>query len=191
MLRLTSNICQAPRALAFCRALNVTLRWYRTQAPAVMFMKAHWISSWSEASSDSYLHFPDFVFDNAVERMFAQLTQVRIASQPLEIAVSKQQSSIEGRSRLIHLAGKRITAGEIVKDERVPWFEPRQQIVYLEAIIELSALGIVVSQQLQGFNVSIFTPDDPFKKSNFNIQLPRFFAGQFLSGTVFLRHTTA
>ena len=59
-----------------------------------------------------------------------------------------------------------MTAGEIVEDERAVRLELGQLLVHLQAVVESSALGIMVSQDLQRFDVLRIAADEPFQEGN-------------------------
>ena len=42
-------------------------------------------------SGDLYFHSPDFIFDNPVERMLAQRTEIRITGKPFKIPIPQSQ----------------------------------------------------------------------------------------------------
>ena len=101
--------------------------------------------------------------------MLAEPAKIRLAREPLEVAVSQRECLFEGadgavefaiervtageivkpsrvlQSRLQLIAIERVTTGEIVKYERVFWFEPGQSLVHFQAVIELPALGVMVA----------------------------------------------
>jgi hypothetical protein len=70
-----------------------------------------------------------------------------------------------------------MTAGEIVKDQRVARLEPGQLLVHPQAMVESSTLGVMVSQHLQRFEVLGIAVDEPFQERNLDVQLACFFAG--------------
>jgi hypothetical protein len=70
-----------------------------------------------------------------------------------------------------------MTAGEIVKDERVARLEPGQLLVHSQAVVESSPLGVMVSQHLQRFDVLGIAADEPFQERDLDVQLARFLAG--------------
>jgi hypothetical protein len=123
--------------------------------------------------------------------MFSKLAQIRILGQPTEIAITERQSLIKSGCGPANLTDKRATASEIVKGERIAWFEPRKPLIYSEAVLELSAPGIMASEKLEGFDKPGIPSDDTLQKGDFDIQFPCRFAGCFVSGAALSRHTTA
>ena len=122
--------------------------------------------------------------------MLAERTQVRVPGQPFEIAIPEQQRPFEGGRGPGHVAGQRVTASEIVKDQRVARLELRQPLVDFEAVFELPPLAVIVPQQLQGFDISGIAPNNPFQKCDLDFQVSRCFARRFSLGTSLSRHTT-
>ena len=123
--------------------------------------------------------------------MLAQAAEVRIASQPFEIAIAEAEGLLESNSGEVELANQRVTAGEIIKNQRVAWFEPGQLLIDFETVAVTATLSVVVSQDLQGLDILRFAADDTFHERDFDIEITEFFAGQLLIfGTAFLRHKT-
>ena len=112
--------------------------------------------------------------------MLAELVEIRILGQPLEIAVAEDQSLFEGFHRLINFAVKGVTAGEVIKDHWIARLQPGQLPVHPQAMIMFTALGVIVSQHLQRLDALRVAADKPLQEGDFDIQLPGFFPGQRL-----------
>ena len=124
--------------------------------------------------------------------MLAKLVEIRVPGQPSEIAVAQSQRLFQSGDSLIKLASESMTTREIVKDKRVAWLEPGQLLVHSQAVVESATLGVMVSQDLQCFQVLGIAVDEPFQERDFDVQIASFPAGQpFAFGTAFFRHTTA
>ena len=137
------------------------------------------------------LNLPDFILNALVDGMFTQRPKVRIFCQPLEIPVAQEQRFFQSCGSHVQFAIKRITASEVVKNQRITRLKPGQLFVDLEAVSEFAALGVVVAQDLESFDVLWVAADNPLKKADFDIKVPRCFARRpFRSRTAFLRHTT-
>lgn len=138
-----------------------------------------------------HLHPADFVGDVAVERVLAEGAEVGIFGQPFEIAVTELEGVVQRRYRQVQFAVEGVAASEIVEDQRVARFEVGQSLVHGEAVIEPAALGVVVAEHLQRFDVVGVAGHDAFQKANFDVEIARFLSRKlFSSGTAFLRHTT-
>src|SRR6185312_6174968 len=61
----------------------------------------------------------DFFLDVAVNRLLAKFFQVRVFSEPREIAISKLQCLFERERGTVELLGERVAAREIVKHDRI------------------------------------------------------------------------
>ena len=77
--------------------------------------------------------------------MFAKRVQVRIASEPFEIAVAEREGLLERGGGAGNAASEGVTAGEIVEDQRIAGLQARQTLVDTQTVDELSALGIVIT----------------------------------------------
>jgi len=69
-------------------------------------------------------------------------------------------------------------------------FETGQVFVHLEAFDEAPALGIMVAEELEGVHEFGITVDNSFHELDFDIKVPPFLAGHFLTNWLFDRHTT-
>lgn len=76
----------------------------------------------------------------------------------------------------MEFASERMATGEIVKDERVARLEPGQLLVHSQAVVESAALGVMVSQYLQRFDVLGIAADEAFKEGDFDVELASLFA---------------
>ena len=122
--------------------------------------------------------------------MLAELAEVRVPGQPLEIAVAEAQRLFQGR-RAIKFAVKRVTAGEIVEDQRVAAAGAGTTAG------PLSGCGHVSRAECSDLPASAMPRRTwglggrALQESDFDIQLARFFARQdFVPGTTFFGHTT-
>ena len=122
--------------------------------------------------------------------MLAQSAQVRILGEPFEITIAERERLLERRSRHVHVADQRVTAGKIVKHQRVRRLEPRQLFVHLQSLVEPAALGIMIAEQLQGLHVGRVPPDDAFDELDLDVQLACLLASHLFSSAAVLRHTT-
>ena len=68
---------------------------------------------------------------SSIDRLGAEFFQVGILGQPGEIAVAKLQRLFKRERGAVKFLGQRIAAREIVKDERIFRFEPREAFVHL------------------------------------------------------------
>jgi len=92
--------------------------------------------------------------------------QVRIFGQPGEIAVAEGQRPFQGRRRLVQLPSEGMAAGEIVEDNRAVRLELGQLLVHLQAVVESSTLGVMISQDLQRLHILRITADQPLQEGN-------------------------
>jgi hypothetical protein len=76
----------------------------------------------------------------------------------------------------MEFASERMATGEIVKDERVARLEPGQLLVHSQSVVESAALGVMVSQYLQRFDVLGIAADEAFKEGDFDVELASLFA---------------
>jgi hypothetical protein len=76
----------------------------------------------------------------------------------------------------MEFASERMATGEIVEDERVARLELGQLLVHSQAAIETSALGVMVAQDLQRFDVLGIAADEAFKEGDFDVELASLFA---------------
>ena len=143
-------------------------------------------------STDFDLHFPDLVPDGAEAGVLSKPLKVRVFGEPSEITVAEREGFFEGRSGEVNLPVQGVAASEVVEDQRVARFNPGELFVHVEAVNVAAALGIVVAEELQGFDVFGLAVQQSFKKANFDIQIADLLAGEFLTAsTAFSRHTTA
>lgn len=141
-------------------------------------------------SGNLHIHLPNLCFDIAEDGMFAQGPQIRVPGEPLEIAIAERERLIEGAGGHVDFTRERVTAGEIIKHERITGFKTRQLLIHLETLLEFPALSVVVAEELKGFDVIGIAPYDSLHELNFYVEVPRLLAGHFLSGTALFRHTT-
>ncbi|PWU14989.1 MAG: hypothetical protein C5B50_16135 [Verrucomicrobia bacterium] len=126
--------------------------------------------------SDFDFDAPDLGFDRRVEGVLSERAQVRITSQPAEIAVAQCDSLFEGGRSQIELAVQRITAREIVEDQRVVRFEPGELLIYAQTALVGTSLSVVVSENLKRLDVPGVPPDDTLEKANLNIKIAHLFS---------------
>jgi hypothetical protein len=145
----------------------------------------------ASGSGNFDLHLPDFVFNRPVERMFAELAEVRVAGEPFEIVVTKRKRLVQGSGRQIEIAVQGVTAGQIVKNEWVARLKAGQSFVHFKAEVVLAALRVMIAENLEGFDVFGVSPDNSFHESNFNVKVSNLFAAQLLTfDTTLHGHTT-
>ena|SRR5581483_582605 len=122
-----------------------------------------------------HLHLADFVLNRAVDGMFAQRAKVGIFGEPFKIAVPKQQCFFQSSRSAVELAVQGIAASQVVKDKRIARFKPGQPFVDLQAVFEFAALGIVIAEDLQGFDVLRVATNKTFEETDFHIKVARLF----------------
>src|SRR5690349_18812185 len=120
-------------------------------------------------SGDLDLHFPDFLLDGAVAGVLAELAQIGIAREPFEIAVAEGEGFFEGTRGEVEFTIERVAAGEIVKDKRIFWLKAGQLFVHLQAVVEVAALGVVVAEDLQSFDVLRGAANDSLHEGNLDV----------------------
>src|SRR5439155_12798996 len=135
----------------------------------------------AENSGNVHLHLPDFVFNGPVERMFAKLAKVGVAGKPFEIVVAERQGFLQGRCGQIEIAIQRIATGQIVKNQRIARLKAGQSLVHFKAEVVLAALGVMVSQNLERFDVFGVSTDYSFHEGNFNVKVTNLLAAQLLT----------
>src|SRR6266545_692701 len=65
--------------------------------------------------------------------------------------------------------------------QRVGGTQPGKLFVHLETLFEPAAAGVIVAENLKGFNVSRIALDNAFEEINLNVKIAFLFAAQFLS----------
>lgn len=140
---------------------------------------------------DFDLHPPDFVLDVAVNGMFAQRTEVGVFREPLKIVVTEAKGLVQSGGGAVEFLVQRIAARQVVKHQRIARFEAGKTFINFETVLELAALGVMIAEDLKGFDVAGVPDDDSLEETDFDIQIARLFARASLgSTTTFLRHTT-
>ncbi len=117
--------------------------------------------------------------------MLPQAGQVRIAGQPFEIVKPQVERLLQGGDGLVEISRKRVTAGEIILDRRIVRPKLGELFVNFETGDKFAAPRVVIPQDLQRFHKGGITPDYSLHKTNLHVQVLRFLAAQFLTGTVF------
>jgi hypothetical protein len=123
-------------------------------------------------------------------RVGAEFFQVGILGEPFEIAVAQLDGLVERAEGAVKFIGERVAAREVVKHERIAWFEARETFVHVQSLGETAALGVMVAEQLQGVHIIWIAAHQPLDELDFHIEFTLFRAVQFFLGTVFGRHTT-
>lgn len=132
----------------------------------------------------------DFSLKVVKYRLGAELFQIRVLGQPGEIAITEQQGFFERQNGALKFLGERVTAGEIVKNQRVLRLKAREVFIHFEAFSEEAALGVVVAEQLERIHVIGIPADDPLDKLNLGIEVALAGAARLSFGLAFTRHTT-
>src|SRR5437667_7154355 len=113
--------------------------------------------------------------------MPAKLGEVGVFGQPLEVTETQVQGAVQcGRSGLKPL-GERVTASEIVVDQRIGGAEPAKLFVHFKPLLEASTAREIVAEGVEGFHISRIAPDDAFEESDFDVKIARLVAVQFFS----------
>src|SRR5215831_12243993 len=115
------------------------------------------------ASGDFNFHPADFVLDAAKQGMLAEIPQVGIPGEPAEVAITERQRLGQRRGGELDFIDERVTAGEVVKHQRIAWLESRQTLIHFEAFLKISAPSVVIPEKLQGFDVLGIAPDHSFE----------------------------
>jgi hypothetical protein len=149
-----------------------------------------WRFATTAGSGDFDVHFADLGFDFEKDRVLAQGAKVRILGEPFEIPVAEGKRFLERVGGRVHLTDERVAAGEVVEDEGIVGFEAGQFFVDLKALIVTAALGVVIPEKLEGFDVFGIAPHDALHELDFDIQVFRLPAFRFLSRANLFRHTT-
>jgi hypothetical protein len=145
----------------------------------------------SSDSGHSDLHPLNFVLDAAIQRMLAERGKVRIFGEPPEIAIAEIYGAVESIGGGGDFSVETVAAGEIVKNERVGWFQFRELFVDVEAVLVLATLGIMIAQDLESLDIVRIPLNNPLHKADFDVEFSGFFARQSAGfGTAFFRHTT-
>jgi hypothetical protein len=123
--------------------------------------------------------------------VLAQALEVGVFGQPSEVAVAENEGFFEGCGGEIDFAVKGVAAGEVVKDDGIAGLDLGELFIYVEAVAEAAALGVVVAEELQGFDVLGLAAEQSFQEADFDVQIPCLFSRKLLTAsTAFSRHTT-
>jgi hypothetical protein len=84
-----------------------------------------------------------------------------------------------------------IAASQIVEYKGIPRLQYRQLLVDFEAVLETTALGVVITEELEGFGEFRVTVQYPLQKTDLDVKITHLFARKlFCSITALARHTT-
>jgi hypothetical protein len=121
-----------------------------------------------------------------------QLSKIRIAGKPFEISIPQSQGFSQSNCCGIEIAIQRITAGQIVKDERVSWLKPGQLFVDFQAVIVPATLGVMVAKDLKRLDIPGVPANKAFHEAYLHVQLADLLPSQPLAlVTALIRHTTS
>jgi hypothetical protein len=126
-------------------------------------------------SSYPDLHLADFVLDLAIERVFAQGSQIGIFGEPFEITITEIKRPVQGISRGLEFPVQTITAGKIVKHQRIGRLEFRKLLVHIETALVFPTLGVMVTEDLESLNVLFVAPDNSLHESDLNVEFTELF----------------
>src|ERR1051325_742361 len=142
-------------------------------------------------SGDLDLHLPDSFFDGPVAGMFAKLAQVGVAGQPAEIAITEHERFFKCRRGQIKFAVERITASQIVEDQRIFWLQAGEPLVHPQAVIIAAALRVMVAENLQGLDVARVPLNNALHEADLDVEITHLSACKLsASGIILFRHTT-
>ena len=126
--------------------------------------------------------------DRFVKRMAANAPEVRIATQPFEIAITQVEGLMEGCDRPGWLTGEGQAAGKIVAAHCIARPQFHQPLIHGQPPLIPPATRVVVPQYLQRFNESWIAPDHAFQKTDLDIQILGLTPRQTPIRIRFLRH---
>ena len=125
-------------------------------------------------STNAHLEFAEFGADFPVGRMDAEIAQVRVDGDPFEVAITEVEGLLEGAGGKLAVVGKGVTAGKVVVDEGVLGAEADEVFIDAEAVGEFAAAGVIIAEDLQGFDEPRVALDNALHETDFQIQVALF-----------------
>ena len=101
------------------------------------------------------------------------------------------ERAVQGLEGGLKFLGEGIAAREIVKNNGAVGHQLGELFVHLESVHETAALGIMITEELEGVHIGGITAQDSLHEFNLGIKVALFGAVNLFPAVVFSRHTTA